>query len=80
LGETIDLYDAAFRDSTRASNIELFHDSRNAGRATRRDQPGSEKRPRMSRSLSSLCERNCARRGAHIRATRWLIRATAAPI
>jgi len=29
LGETIDLYDAAFRDSTLASNIELF--SRNAG-------------------------------------------------
>src|SRR5437867_9994971 len=26
------------------------------------------------RSLSSLCERNCARRGARIRATRWLIR------
>jgi len=25
LGETIDLYDAAFRDSTLASNIELFH-------------------------------------------------------
>jgi hypothetical protein len=24
-GETIDLYDAAFRDSTLASNIELFH-------------------------------------------------------
>jgi hypothetical protein len=26
LGETIDLYDAAFRDSTLASNIELFHE------------------------------------------------------
>src|SRR5215216_1351338 len=25
-----------------------------------------------TRSLSSLCERNCARRGARIRATRWL--------
>jgi hypothetical protein len=25
LGETIDLYDAVFRDSTLASNIELFH-------------------------------------------------------
>jgi hypothetical protein len=25
-GETIDLYDAAFRDSTLASNIELFHE------------------------------------------------------
>src|SRR6478609_421940 len=32
--------------------------------------------PRISRSLSSLRERNCARRRARIRATRWLMRAT----
>jgi hypothetical protein len=31
---------------------------------------------RISRSLPSLCERNCARRAARIRATRWLMRAT----
>jgi len=33
-------------------------------------------RSRISRSLSSLRERNCARRRARIRATRWLMRAT----